>query len=75
MSGIISFLESIGNAIVAAIGFVISFFGDVVYLIQLLAKAVGSIPEYLSWLPGELVALVMILIAVVMIYKILGREG
>lgn len=75
MQGILNFFQGIGDAIVAVIDFVISFFGDIVYLIQLLGKAVVSLPSFIDWLPAEMVTLLIVLISVVVIYKILGREG
>lgn len=75
MDAIVSFFTGLGNAIVSAFDFVISFFADLVYVIQLLGKVVLSIPGYFSWLPGSVSALLITLFAIVVIYKILGREG
>lgn len=75
MDAIVSFFTGIGNAIVSAFDFVISFFSDLVYVIQLLGKVVLSIPGYFSWLPGSVSTLLVTLFAIVVIYKILGREG
>lgn len=75
MDGIINFLSGIGDAIVAVIDFVISFFKDLIYMIQLLGKFLAQIPYYFSWLPGELLAIVVLIFGVVVVYKILGREG
>lgn len=75
MDGIISLLRGIGDAIVSIFDFIVSFFQDIVYMIQLTGKVVLSIPDYFSWLPGELVTLLVILFGIVVIYKILGREG
>lgn len=55
--------------------FVIGFFEDIVYIIRLTAAFVARIPSYFSWLPSEVVALVVSIFAVVVIYKVLGREG
>lgn len=55
--------------------FVIEFFNDVVYIIRLTAQFVARIPSYFSWLPSEVVALIVSIFAVVVIYKVLGREG
>lgn len=71
----VQFLSAIGDAIVSAINFVISFFGDVVYMIQLTGKFLLAIPSYLSWLPPSLVASIMTIIAIVVVYKVIGREG
>lgn len=75
MDAIVSFFTGLGDAIVSAFDFVISFFADIVYVIQLLGKVVLSIPSYFSWLPGSVSALLITLFAIVVIYKILGREG
>lgn len=75
MSGVVSVLQAIGNSIVSLVDFVISFFGDLIYMIQLLGKIVLQIPIYFSWLPPEILALVVLIFAIVVIYKILGREG
>lgn len=75
MDAIVSFFTGIGDAIVSAFDFVISFFQDLIYAIQLLGKVLVSIPSYLSWLPGPIVTLLLTLFSIVVIYKILGREG
>lgn len=75
MKAIADFLQAIGNAIVAAIDFVVGFFQDIVYVIQLTGKVLAQIPSYFSWLPAELLAIILTIFAVVVIYKILGREG
>lgn len=69
------FLRGIGEAILSVIDFIISLFKDLVYMIQMLADVVVNIPTYFSWLPGEILAILIALISVVVIYKILGREG
>lgn len=75
MDAIVSFFTGIGNAIISAFDFVISFFGDLIYIIQLLGKIVLSLPSYFSWLPSNVRTLLLTLFAFVVIYKILGREG
>lgn len=75
MDAVVSFFEGIGNAIISVFDFVISFFSDLIYVIQLLGKVVLSIPGYFSWLPSGISSLLVTLFAIVVIYKILGREG
>ena len=75
MDAIVSFFTGIGNAIVSAFDFIVSFFSDLIYVIQLLGKVVLSIPSYFAWLPSSISALLVTLFAIVVIYKILGREG
>lgn len=75
MDALLSFFKSIGDTIVAVIDFVIGLFQDLIYMISLLGKVVLNIPSYFSWLPAEVIALIVTLIAIVVIYKVLGREG
>ena len=74
MSAIINFFEGIGNVITAVIDFIISFFGDLVWIIKTLIWCVGQIPSLFSWIPGEVSSVLMIIVSVAMIYKIMGRE-
>lgn len=75
MVALLDFFKGIANALVSIIDFVISLFEDLIYMIKLLGKVIGNIPSYFSWLPGELLAILVVLIGIVVVYKILGREG
>ena len=75
MDGIISFLRGIGSAIVAVFDFVIGFFQDLIYIIQLIGKFVVQIPIYFYWMPSQLRSMLVLVFAIVVIYKIMGREG
>lgn len=68
-------LVAIGDFFTTVIDFVIAFFRDLVYMVKLVGQTVESLPSYLSWLPEGLVGLILAIFAVVIIYKILGREG
>lgn len=75
MNAIIEFFSSIGDFLATVVDFVISFFKDLIFAIQLISKFISQIPSYFSWLPGEILTLIIALFAIVAIYKILGREG
>lgn len=75
MRAIIDFFLSIGDFISTVVDFVISFFRDLVFTIQLIAKFIAQIPSYFSWLPVQILTLIVALFGIVAIYKILGREG
>lgn len=75
MQAVIGFFQGIGSAIESVISFVISFFQDVVYLIALTGRFLAQIPTYFAWLPSPLLALIVSIFAVVVLYKVLGREG
>lgn len=69
------FFRGIGTAITSIFDFVIGLFQDLIYMIKLLGQVVLNIPAYFSWLPAEVIVLIVTCIGIVVIYKILGREG
>lgn len=75
MTAIITFFQGIGDAVTAAIDFLLSFIQDVAYVVELTATFVSQIPTYVSFLPAPVLVMVVSIFAVVVIYKILGREG
>lgn len=75
MADILVFFKGIASAITSLIDFLISFVSDVVYICELCGQFVLNIPSYFSWLPAEAVAIIVTIFAVVVIYKIAGREG
>lgn len=75
MDALLQFFQGIGNAITAFFDFVFSFLGDLVYLVKLTGKFLAAIPGYFSWLPPELLALLSVIFSIVVLYKVLGREG
>lgn len=70
-----NFFLSIGSVITGLVDFVIGFIEDIVYVVKLCASFVAKIPSLFSWLPAEVLAIVVITFSVVVIYKIMGREG
>lgn len=75
MTAIINFLTGIADGIIALVEFMASMIADVLYVVQLTAEFVVQIPSYLAILPTEILAIVTTAFVVVVIYKILGREG
>ena len=71
----ISALKSIFDLLSSLVTFIIGFFQDLVYMISLLGKFIVSLPSYLGWLPSAFVSSVLLIFSIVVIYKILGREG
>lgn len=63
------------DGISAAIDFLISFIEDIVYIVKITGEFVLEIPTYLAWLPGPVLAIVVTVFGVVVIYKVMGREG
>lgn len=75
MEAVADILSSIASGISTALEFLISFFEDIFYVIKLTGEFVLEIPNYFSWLPAEVVASLVSIFAIVVIYKVLGREG
>lgn len=75
MDAIIGFFRGIADVLVGAVDFLIGIIRDLVYLAQLTGRAVSAIPKFFTWLPPSVVALLLTIFAVVVIYKLLGREG
>lgn len=55
--------------------FVIDTIQDILYVVKLTAETVASIPDYFAWMPPAALATVVTIFGVVVIYKVLGREG
>lgn len=75
MDAIIGFFAGFADVIVGLVDFVIGLVGDLVYVSQITGKAVASIPSYFTWVPAPVLVLLLAVFAIVVLYKILGREG
>lgn len=75
MQAILDFFVGIFEVISSLIQFVIDFIGDLVYVVQLTAQFVSNIPNYFAWMPAAIVSIIVSIFAVVVIYKVMGREG
>lgn len=74
LSTIKDFIVGIGDMLMTAWKFVIGIFEDIAYLIKLLHEFVTDIPSYFSWLPAEVVALIVIIFGVVIVLRVIGRD-
>lgn len=68
------FLNSIADMFLSLWDFVIDFFEDIAYVVKLVTSFVVGIPDYFSWLPVEILSLIVAIFGVAIIYKVLGRE-
>ena len=75
MQAVIDFFVGITDIITSLIDFVISFVSDLVYVIQLTSAFVIKIPMIFSFMPNEALSILVLIFGVVVIYKVLGREG
>ena len=69
------FIVGIGDGIALIIDFVLDFFRGIADLVVWTGKAVAQIPKLFSWLPPEILAIIVTIFAVVVSYKVFGREG
>lgn len=75
MQAIVDILSAFGQAIGTLFDIIFGFFEDIVYIIKITGIFIVRIPDYFSWLPSEVVALIVVIFGIVVVYKILGREG
>ena len=75
MKAVVETLKGIAEAITAAIDFLFGIIEDLVYMVKLLGQFILDIPNYLSWLPPAITAIFLAIFSIVVIYKIIGREG
>ena len=75
MEALITFFRGITDVITGVISFIIDFFGDVVYMVQLLGQIALQLPTYFAWLPSQVLSSLVLVFTLVILYKILGREG
>lgn len=75
MSAIMNFLSSFADVIFSAVEFLIGIVKDLLYIVGLLGTLIVKIPDMIGWLPSACITLTITVFSIVIIYKILGREG
>lgn len=72
---IANFFTGIADVVTSLIDFVVGIVTDLVYVVTLCNEFVMKIPAYFAWLPSSVITVIVTIFAIVVIYKILGREG
>ena len=75
MSAIMNFLSSLAEVIFSAVEFLIGIVKDLLYIVGLLTGLMIKLPDMIHWLPSACTTLISTTFLIVLIYKILGREG
>lgn len=75
MQALIDFFVSFGNVVSSVFEFIIKFFKDLIYIIGLLGNLIVSLHSMIGWLPSACISLTVTAFSIVVIYKIMGREG
>lgn len=68
-------LFKIGDFFVMIFDFVVGFVEDIVSVVKYTGQAIAQIPQLLEWVNPALIGMLLAAFSVVVIYKILGREG
>ena len=74
IDAILDWLAGLASAVAGFFAFLGSLVSDLVYMVRLTAKIVYQIPDYFSWLPAPVLALLGTIFALVVLYKIFGRD-
>lgn len=72
---IANFFTGIADVVTSLIDFVVGMITDIVYVVKMTNEFVAKVPLYFAWLPSPVITVIVSIFAVVVIYKILGREG
>lgn len=69
------FFIGFADIVTGLVDFIIGFVQDIVFVVKLTGSFVAKIPQLFAWLPSGVVAIIITIFGVVVIYKVLGREG
>lgn len=74
MTALLNFIQSIADGVLGAIDFLAGMIADIAYMAQLTAETIAKVPSYFVWMPPEVLAIIGTILAIVVVYKILGRD-
>lgn len=69
------FLVACFNIIVALVQYFIDLLADISYMINLALRIADQVPGYFLWLPPSVFAILGVTFGIVVVFKIIGREG
>lgn len=75
MKAIINFFDTLIEYIKTAFDFLVGVIEDIVYITKLAYDYLSDLPRLFGFLPVEIVSILLIIFGIVVIYKVLGREG
>lgn len=75
MVAIQNFLSSFGELFVSLCNFIIGMFRDIMQMISILARIPDFLLSLFNWMDPAILIYASTLISIVVVYKILGREG
>lgn len=75
MGAILDVLSGFIDLCIFVVDFIISTIRDLLYMVGLLGELTVNLPDYLGWLPSSIMTHFLVIISIVVVYKIIGREG
>ena len=75
LDSIMEFFSTLFEPILTLLDVVLSFFSDIMYMLGLLVGFSYNLDSILAFLPSPFVSSLVLVFGIVVIYKILGREG
>ena len=75
MLAIYLLLKMVWGVTIPVIEWFIQLLKDIFYMVKLLLQFMADIPSYFSWLPTPVIGIIAATFSIVVVYKILGREG
>lgn len=68
-------LTNIANFFVSVWEFLTNLFKEIGMMVTYLGQIVRTIPSYFTWLPASVLAVLVLTFSIIIIYKVIGREG
>lgn len=76
MQAVINAINGIADGVRSALDFLGGMIADIVAMAEMLAEGLVALPTWFGYFfPAEVVVALVAVFAIVVIYKILGREG
>jgi len=75
LKALIDLVTGFVDLVVSLCEFVFQTISDIVYMIGLLGSMATNLPAYFGWIPSAVVSSIIVIFSIVVVYKIIGREG
>lgn len=63
------------NFFISGFKMIMSFIVHFYSVVKILGDFLSSVPSYFYWLPDNIVSIIVVTFGLIVVYKILGREG
>lgn len=75
MEDLLDMIEGFFDMVGSVVEFVIDWIQDILYIAELLGTLISNLPSIFGWMPVPVYSMIASIFGVIVIYKILGREG